>query len=148
MSTAAILWMGRCFANLAIWAWSLASTNSGLIAPDRLMEKCQESSFKEMGEFACAFRILELKHHTSCSSKTIMKYGFFFFSFLFFFLFFLHIMLFEDTPVLLLYLIILHSINYKMHQIYLCSRLCKSVRQTFFNFFFACKSQSVKSQSL
>lgn len=38
-------------------------------------------------------------------------------------------MLSEDPPFLLLYLIILHSINYKMHQIYLCNSLCENVRQ-------------------
>lgn len=50
MSTAVILWMEGCFANLAIWAWFLASTNTGWKAQDKL-QLMKIFSFKEMGDF-------------------------------------------------------------------------------------------------
>lgn len=137
-NTAAILWMGRCFAKLAIWAWFQASTNTGLTAWDKLqlMEKCHKSGFKEReGRLCmCILKMLEYKHHRSFSNRTMMKYDFFHF--------FLHyIMLSENPPILLLYLIILHSINStKCTKCIYATDSAKTYGKHHLNF---CKSQSV-----
>lgn len=132
MNTAAILWMGRCFAKLAIWAWFLASTNTGLTARDKLqlMKKCHKSGFKarEGRLCMCILKTLEYKHYTSFSNRTMMKYGFF----LFFFTLY-HAFWKSSYSSFILDNFALNKL-YKMHQMYLCNRLCKNIRQTLFEF--------------
>lgn len=130
MNTAAIHWRGSCSAKPAIWTWFLASTNTGLGAETNEWKHVTTPGLKIMGDFACAFYSGLQMSHIFFNNEICL----FFLSYFGIFLL-QYIVLSENPPFLILYLIHLHSIKYKMHQIYLCNSLFQNVRRALFEFF-------------